>query len=73
MKGINYVSLVPVLIKGMQEQQALIVEQADKIADLERQLKEIEALKAEVTALAKLMKNQTEENTSESIGEKEKE
>lgn len=36
--GVNYVELIPVLIKGMQEQQALIEEQATRIDQLEAQI-----------------------------------
>ncbi|WP_421775542.1 tail fiber domain-containing protein [Gracilimonas sp.] len=43
-KTMNYTELIPVLIKGMQEQQGLIEKQQQKI---DRLLKEVEALKKE--------------------------
>ena len=36
--GVSYTSLIPVLIKGMQEQQAQLLEQTERIAELENQL-----------------------------------
>ncbi|MEM1000666.1 MAG: tail fiber domain-containing protein [Bacteroidota bacterium] len=36
--GVKYVALIPVLVKGMQEQQAQILEQTERIAELEAQL-----------------------------------
>ena len=47
--GINYSEIVPVLIKGMQEQQK-------QIEDLKEQNKEIVALKAELEAIKALLK-----------------
>jgi len=41
-KGINYISIIPVLTQGIKEQQAIITEQNKKISDLESRLKALE-------------------------------
>jgi sulfite reductase beta subunit-like hemoprotein len=43
-KGLNYVGLVPVTIKAIQEQQAQIEDQQKRIAELEARLAALEAL-----------------------------
>jgi hypothetical protein len=40
--GINYADLIPVLIKGMQEQQAMIEDQAHEISELKLRLYHLE-------------------------------
>ena len=62
LKGINYTALVPVLIKGMQEQQ-------EEIDHLKEQLAQMKMLQSEVAALAKLM-HQQQTDTAGEIGEK---
>ncbi len=42
--GINYSDLIPVLIKGIQEQQVIIQEQTERINQLENKIQEIEEL-----------------------------
>jgi len=42
--GVNYSELVPVLIKGMQDQQEIINSQKSKISDLESRLNKIEKM-----------------------------
>ena len=42
--GINYSDLIPVLIKGMQEQQDIIQEQTERINQLENKIQKIEEL-----------------------------
>jgi hypothetical protein len=54
--GINYEKLVPVLVKGMQEQQEIIDEQNKKIEILETQNKKIEELENRLKELEKLIK-----------------
>ena len=49
--SLDYVSLVPVLIKGMQEQQALIDTQAKKIEALEKKEKLYASIEARLSAL----------------------
>ncbi len=68
MKGINYTALVPVLIKGIQEQQQVIDSQEDRILDLENQLTAMKSLKAEVAALAQLVKGQASTEKNEQVG-----
>ena len=71
MKGINYTALVPVLIKGIQEQQQVIDKQESRIADLEKQLSGMETLRAEVAALAQLMNREVaEEEASKTVDKK---
>ena len=51
---VDYASLTPLLVKGMQEQQAVIDNQSRKISDLEEQVSEIKQLKqqnAEIKAM----------------------
>ncbi len=47
-KSIDYIKLIPVLIKGIQEQQELIASQADQLKELQ---KKIDLQKQEMTAL----------------------
>ena len=46
LKSVNYIGLIPVLVKGMQEQQNLIEEQSRL---LQKQQEEIAELKAEIS------------------------
>jgi hypothetical protein len=43
-KAVNYTELIPIVIKGMQEQAAEIRAKDEKIADLEARLQKVEAL-----------------------------
>lgn len=45
-KSVNYIGLIPVLIKGVQEQQTTLTRQEQEIADLKAQLSEIRGLLA---------------------------
>jgi hypothetical protein len=42
-KAVNYIGLIPVLIKGIQEQQAMIEEQQAMIEALNARLEQLEA------------------------------
>jgi hypothetical protein len=53
--GINYSELIPVLIKGMQEQQQLILSQQQEISSLRDKTQEIDELKAELKAIKILL------------------
>lgn len=52
MKGINYTSLIPVLIKGIQEQQEVILTQEDRIVELEKGIEELKELKKQIALLS---------------------
>jgi hypothetical protein len=65
--GVKYVSFIPILIKGMQEQQAIINTQKEEIATLKAELKEVAELKEQVAALAKLL-NAKAEVEEEAVG-----
>ncbi len=58
--SLDYVSLVPVLIKGMQEQQAIIETQAKKIEALEKKEKLYASLEARLSALETAKTNEDE-------------
>jgi hypothetical protein len=58
-KGVNYNGLIPVLIKGMQEQQMQIEAQRAHIAALEAQVKKLESLEAKLDALTNSLSVQT--------------
>ena len=53
LKGVNYIGFIAILIKGMQEQQ-------DEIATLKAQLQDMDELKQQVAALAKMMEANTQ-------------
>ena len=61
-KRVNYTGLIPFLVKGMQEQQAIIDNQRAKMEALEAKLDEMDALKQQVAALAKLIEAPTSES-----------
>lgn len=58
-KGVNYNGLIPVLVKGMQEQQEQIEAQQAHIAALEAQVKRLESLEAKLEALTNSIGQQT--------------
>ena len=69
--SLDYVSLVPVLIKGMQEQQDIIDAQAKKIEELEKKEKLLLSIEARLTALetAKTNEDDIAIVTTETINE----
>lgn len=54
-KGVDYTVMIPVLIKGMQEQQVQIEELKSTVDDLKSQLSQYKDLSAQVVELKKLM------------------
>lgn len=42
--SVNYIGLIPVLVEGMKEQEEIIVEQKEEIADLQSRMERLEAL-----------------------------
>jgi hypothetical protein len=66
--AINYTALIPVLTKGMQEQQTTIEEQADMIEDLLSKNEGLEDRLAKLEALvANSIESRTEENAIQTI------
>lgn len=68
-KRVNYTGVIPFLVSGMQEQQAIIDAQQKEIDALTQKVNELDALKAQVAALAKLVSsnNQTEEESATTV------
>lgn len=78
LKSVNYIGFIAILIKGMQEQQALINQQQTTIDaqqaaldNLAQKLNEVDQLKAQVAALAKLLDVPTVDSDKTAVGEKE--
>ena len=62
-------ALTYMLINAVQEQQAIIDAQKSEIDNLQSELAQLQTLKAEVAALAELVKAQNTENAEEAVGE----
>ena len=68
-KRVNYTGVIPVLVKGMQEQQAIIDQQQEEIDTLKALLQDMDVLKQQVAALAKMMET-TVDNENAANAEK---
>jgi hypothetical protein len=62
--GVNYIGMIPILTKGIQEQQELIEEQKTELRvqgdEIKKQSKEISALKARLDKIEKMMLHQVD-------------
>lgn len=66
-KGVDYTVMIPVLIKGMQEQQVQIEELKSTISKLKGQINEFENITAQVEELKKMISGKSDEKLSGAV------
>jgi len=61
---VNYIGLIPVLVKGAQEQQEMIEQQQSELAALQQELETLQSAKTELDALLKVIEGAPEQSVN---------